>query len=168
MSGREPAPGPGRWSVARTARSAAPVEAVWVLIGEARRWKEWTFLDRSDLEETGEPAPDGVGALRRFTKFGVGSLERVVAWDPPHHLGYTIVKGFPVRNYRADVTCTPEDPGTLVSWAATFDPLVPGTGRLMVLVLNRMLGGFATGVARHAERSAGSGVERDGATGPSG
>jgi hypothetical protein len=57
-----------------------------------------------------------------------------------------------VRNYRADVTCTPDGPGTLVSWVASFDPLVPGTGRLLVLVLNRMLGAFATGVARHAER----------------
>ncbi len=152
MTGPEPAPSPGRWSVTREARSAAPVDAVWPLIGEARRWKEWTFLDRSDLVERGDPAPDGVGAVRRFTRFGIGSLERVVAWDPPRHLGYTIVKGFPVRNYRADVTCTPDGAGTLVSWQATFDPRLPGTGHLLVLVLNRMLGAFATGVARYADQ----------------
>ncbi len=113
---------PGRWSVAKTARSAAPIETVWPFIGEARRWKEWAFLDRSEVIEEGEPTPDGVGALRRFSKFGIGSRERVVAWEPPRHLGYVIVKGFPVRNYRADVTCTPDGPGTVVSWVATFDP----------------------------------------------
>ena len=87
---------------------------VWPLIGEASRWKEWSFLDRSDLLRSGEPAPDGVGAIRRFTRFGVGSQEEVVAWEPPHHLGYTMLKGFPVRNYRADVTCTPDGSGTLI------------------------------------------------------
>ena len=164
MTVQPAAPSPGRWSVAKTARSAAPVETVWPLIGEARRWREWAFLDRSEVIEEGEPAPDGVGALRRFSKLGIGSRERVVAWEPPRHLGYVIVKGFPVRNYRADVTCTPDGPGTVVSWVATFDPLVPGTGRLMVLVLNRMLGGFATGVARHADQVA----KRDGADSESG
>ncbi len=167
MTGPETAAVPGRWSVTRTARSAAPVESVWPLIGEAHRWQEWSFLDRTELVETGDPVPDGVGALRRFTRFGIGSLERVVAWDPPHHLGYTIVKGFPVRNYRADVTCTPDGPGTRVIWTATFDPKIAGTGHLLVLVLNRMLGGFASGVASHAARSAGPGARPDGASGPS-
>jgi uncharacterized protein YndB with AHSA1/START domain len=145
------APLPGRWSVTSVARSRAPVEAVWPLIAEARRWQEWTFLDRTELLEEGDPAPDGVGALRRFTRFGFGSSERVLAWDPPHHLAYTIVRGFPVRNYRADVTCTPDEPGTLVSWSASFDVLVPGTGHLMVLVVKRLIRGFANSAARHAE-----------------
>ncbi|HEV3132640.1 MAG TPA: SRPBCC family protein, partial [Acidimicrobiales bacterium] len=114
MSGPTPRSGSatvGLWPIEATARSSAPVEVVWPLIGEASRWKEWSFLDRSDLLRSGEPAPDGVGAIRRFTRFGVGSQEEVVAWEPPNHLGYTMLKGFPVRNYRADVTCTPDGSG---------------------------------------------------------
>lgn len=144
--------GTGQRSVTKLARSRAPVDSIWPLIGEARRWKEWSFLDRTELLQEGDPAPDGVGALRRFTRFGVGSTERVLAWDPPHHLGYTIVKGFPVRNYRADVTCTAEGDATRITWTATFDPLIPGTGRAMELWVGRLIGRFATGVARHAER----------------
>jgi uncharacterized protein YndB with AHSA1/START domain len=147
------APAPtGRWSFEVRARSSAPVEVVWPLIGEARRWKEWSFLDRSDLLRDGDPSPDGVGAVRRFTRHGLGSQEEVVAWDPPHHLSYTIVKGFPVRHYRADVTCAPDGPGTRITWAATFDPLVPGTGRLLVVVLRALITRFATSAARYAER----------------
>jgi hypothetical protein len=142
---------PGRWSYEVTARSSAPVEAVWPLIGEARRWKEWSFLDRSDLVREGDPAPDGVGAVRRFTRFGVGSREEVVAWDPPRHLGYVILKGFPVRRYRADITFTPEGTGTLIGWSASFDTLIPGTGRLMSLILRTMIGRFADGAARYAD-----------------
>jgi hypothetical protein len=128
------------------------VEEVWPLIGEARRWKEWSFLDRSDLIRDGAPAPDGVGALRRFTSHGIGSTEEVVAYEPPRHLGYAIVKGFPVRHYRADVTCTPDGTGTVITWSATFDEKIPGTGRLSVVVLTRLISGFATGAARFADR----------------
>jgi hypothetical protein len=125
---------------------------VWPLIGEAHRWKEWSFLTGSDLVRTGEPSPDGVGAVRRFTKNGIGSREEVVAWDPPHHLAYRILSGFPVRHYRADVTITPEEPGCLITWSATFDPKIPGTGRLIVAVVRRMIGRFAAGAAGYAER----------------
>jgi hypothetical protein len=143
----------GRWSVDVRAHCSAPASDVWPLIGEARRWREWSFLTQSDLVQEGESAPDGVGAVRRFTRYGIGSTEQVVAWEPPHHLGYTILSGFPVRHYRADVTLASENDGTLVSWSATFDPKIPGTGRVMRAVLRRMLRGFAVGVAGYAERA---------------
>jgi hypothetical protein len=120
-------------------------------VGEAGRWKEWSFLDRSDIIRDGEPAPDGVGALRRFTRYGVGSTEEVVAWEPPHHLAYSIIKGYPVRHHRADVVLTSDGVGTTINWSATFDELVPGTGHLMTLVTKRLIRGFAQGAARHAE-----------------
>ena len=145
-------PRPGRWSVEVRSTAAAPVEEVWPLIGEARRWKEWSFLDRTELSRAGTPVPDGLGAVRRFTSHGVGSTEEVVAWEPPHHLGYAILKGFPARHYRADVHCTPEGTGTLITWSATFDEKVPGTGHLMVLVVRALLRHFATAVARYADR----------------
>jgi hypothetical protein len=128
------------------------VEEVWPLIGEADRWKEWSFLDRTELSRAGAPDPDGVGAVRRFTNHGVGSTEEVVAWEPPHHLGYAILKGFPARHYRADVRCTPEGTGTLITWSATFDEKVPGTGHLMVLVVRGLLRTFASSVARYADQ----------------
>ena len=165
----------GRWCVAARAHCSAPASEVWPLVGEAHRWKEWSFLTRSDLVSPGVPHPDGVGAVRRFTRWGMGSKEQVAAWDPPHHLRYTILSGFPVRDYVADVTLAPDEDlaadealtpdqalvpdeplvpdehGTLITWSATFDPKVPGTGRLMAAVLQRMISGFASGVARYAE-----------------
>ena len=65
---------------------------------------------------------------------------------------YRILSGFPARHYRADVTITPEGSGCLIAWSATFDAKIPGTGRLLVIVLKRMLGGFATGAAGYADR----------------
>jgi hypothetical protein len=90
--------------------------------------------------------------LRRFSRYGIGSREEVVAWEPPHHLGYTIVKGFPVRNYRADVELTPDGSGTLITWSSTFDEKIPGTGRLMEAVIARISRGFASDAAAYADR----------------
>ncbi|MGB7052245.1 MAG: SRPBCC family protein [Acidimicrobiales bacterium] len=135
--------------------SAAPPETVWPLIAEARRWKEWSFLDHTALERDGSPDADGVGAVRRFTRHGVGSREEVVAWEPPRHLGYTIISGFPVRNYRADVLLEAAGSGTDISWSVRFDEPLPGTGALVTIVLRGIVNGFAEGVARYAERSTG-------------
>ena len=133
------------------ARSAAPVEEVWPLVGEARRWQEWSFLTHTTLEREGVPEPDGVGAVRRFSRMGIGSREEVLAWDPPHHLAYTIVSGFPVRNYRADLTLEPEGDGTRIRWSGTYDEKWPGSAAAIGALLARMMQKFATDLARHAE-----------------
>jgi hypothetical protein len=139
------------WAFEVRATSQAPVEVMWPLIGEAARWKEWSFLTRSGLDREGEPAPDGVGAIRRFTTLGMGSREEVVAWEPPHHLGYVILTGFPVRNYRGDVVLTADGGRTTLTWSSSFDTKIPGTGRLMHEVLFFIIGRFVAGVVRAAE-----------------
>lgn len=111
-------------------------------------------MTRTFLLREGDPAPDGVGAIRRFAWGPGGSKEEVVAWEPPHHLGYVTVSGLPVRSYRADVVLTDDDGGTVVAWRSSFVPLVPGTGRLVRLVLHRLVRGFATSVCRYADRLA--------------
>ena len=130
--------------------SSAPVDVVWPLLGRASRWREWSVLTRSELERDGAPDPDGVGAVRRFSAYGVGSREEVVAWDPPHHLAYRILSGFPVRNYRSDVTLEPAGTGTRIEWAGSFDPQVPGTGRLIEAVLAQLMRKFVRDVTRFA------------------
>ncbi|MHB8431148.1 MAG: SRPBCC family protein [Acidimicrobiales bacterium] len=139
------------WSFEATAYSSARVDVVWPLLGEARRWKEWTFLDSTSVIRAGRPHPDGVGALRSFTRRGIGSLEQVVAWEPPHHLGYILVRGIPVRGYRADVVLRSEGNGTAITWTGAFDARIPGTGRLLAVALSSLVARFARDAARYAE-----------------
>ena len=118
-------------------------------------------MTRTFLLREGSPEPDGVGAVRRFAWGPGGSQEEVVAWEPPHHLGYVTLRGLPVRSYRADVRLIPDRTagdgapkdggGTVVTWRSTFTPLVPGTGGLLRLVLERIVSGFATSVCRYAD-----------------
>jgi Polyketide cyclase / dehydrase and lipid transport len=152
-----------RQSFSVTRVADCPREEVWALISTATTWKDWAGIIRSSLEREGDPAPDGIGSIRRFGPPGVGSREEVVAWEAPSHLGYVILSGMPVRDYRADIRLeetsadspdkiSPDKSGkqTTIHWSATFDPLIPGTGPLMRMILGKMIGRFASRAARHA------------------
>jgi hypothetical protein len=143
---------PRRYEFEASARSGAPAGTIWPLVGEASRWKDWAWMTRTDLLREGDPPPDGVGALRRFAVGPGGSQEEVVAWNPPRHLGYVVVRGLPVRHYRADVHLEGDEKGTVVTWRCSVEPLIPGTGTALRWVLRHMVRGFARRVCRYADR----------------
>jgi hypothetical protein len=149
MTKATPPTGASSYRVVATTR--APVDVVWPLVGEADRWHEWSFLTKTGLEREAAPVADGVGAVRKFTRFGVGSREEVLAWEPPGHLAYRILSGFPVRNYRADVTLTADGTGTHIEWVGTYDPKWPGTGSVLARVLNGMMQRFADDLSTYAD-----------------
>lgn len=132
------------------ARSPAPLPAVWRWLADAGSYASWSMLTRSDLEWEGVPAPDGVGAIRRLGRGGSVSREQVVVFEPPTHLGYTLLSGMPVIGYRADVHLSEDGSGTLIAWRSRFEPRVPGTGLLVRWFFQRVLTGFARRLARQA------------------
>ena len=139
------------------ARSAAPVERVWAVLADARRWKEWTPLRTSELEREGSPDPDGVGALRRFGLGPVVSREEVVGFEPPRRLVYELRGGLPIRGHRAEVTLTPWGDGTEIAWQSRFELRIPGTGRLLHAFLRAVITDIARRLARRASSEEGGG-----------
>src|SRR5207245_5070600 len=130
-----------------TAHSAAPPERVFALLADATSWPQWAgfLIAHGSWEREGSPPPGGIGAIRKLGRWPLYGREEIVAYEPPTHLAYTIVKGQPVRNYRAAVTLTPDRDGTLITWGATFDPLFPGTGKLVTALFRRIITRFANG-----------------------
>jgi hypothetical protein len=135
------------------ARSSAAPDAVWRWLADGASWASWSMLTVSELEREGEPPPDGVGAVRRFGRAGRVSREQVVAFEPPHHLGYVLLSGMPVLGYRADVHLSADGEGTLIVWRSRFTPRWPGTGALIGWFFTRVLTGFARALARRAATS---------------
>jgi len=135
-----------------TAHSTAIPESVFELLADVTTWPQWagSLTRHGSWEREGFPRPGGVGAVRKLGRWPVYGREEIVAYEPPTHLAYTIVKGQPVRNYRADVTLTPELDGTLITWAGTFDPLIPATGNLLTGFFRRIITVFAKGLAEYA------------------
>lgn len=134
--------------------ASAPAETVWPLVATAARWTEWSGLRHASLDRAGAPDPEGVGAIRRFGFGPMGSREEVVAWEPHRHLAYTILSGFPVDCYRADVSLAPgpRPDTTTVIWEGTFEPRWPGSGPLVAVTLRAVMGRFVRRLCAHASR----------------
>jgi uncharacterized protein YndB with AHSA1/START domain len=131
----------GHFEIRRTI--ARPLDEVWRRVSEHEAYREWTVLTRSRLEQEGHPHRDGVGALRFLGVGPAGARERVVEFDPPHHLAYTLERGMPVRGYRADVhLAATADGGTEVTWTGGFDSAPPGTARLFAAMFRGVVSHF--------------------------
>ena len=128
-----------------TASSSAPPERVFDLLADATSWHRWAgfFIGHSSW------ARDGV---RKAGRWPVYAYEEVIVNDRPTHHAYTLT-GNPVKNFRADVYLTPNGSGTTITWGASFDPLIPGTGGLLTAFYRRLIGSFARRLARYAEAS---------------
>jgi hypothetical protein len=132
--------------------SSAGPEAVFAVLADGSRWRDWArpIIWHSSWDREGSPEPGGVGAVRKLGAPPIFSREEIVEYDPPRHLAYTILSGQPVRDYRADVNLVRTDAGTRIEWGATFRPRFPGTGRFVRWYLSAILGFFAGRLAKRA------------------
>jgi hypothetical protein len=145
-----------------TVRCGASPDAVFAVLADATRWKDWAgvTVGVSDWDREGVPAPGGVGAVRKLGRWPLFTREQITEFDPPHHLGYTIVSGVPVRGYHADIDLLPDGRGgTTIRWSGAFEPSIPGTGFALEVLFERTVLHYARGAAAEAERAA-SGAER--------
>ena len=96
-----------------TVESRAVHTVVFEVLADATRWREWAgkMITVSEWAREGDPAPGGVGAVRKLGRPPAYALEEIVEFDPPHHLAYTIVRGLPVRGYHADIDLLPTATG---------------------------------------------------------
>jgi hypothetical protein len=79
------------------------------------------------------------------------SVERIIDFQEGRSLAYTVVKGIPVRNYRADITLTPAAGGTRIHWAASWDQTL--AGRLVHRSLRVLYPQIVAGLAAAAEKA---------------
>ena len=104
---------------------AAP-QVVWELVADAGRYSQWGPWSASGYENLGDQAPDGAGVIRWMRYGRTTTVEKVLVSDRGRRLAYTVVKGIPVRNYRAEVTLSPQGAGTRIRWSASWDRTFPG------------------------------------------
>lgn len=128
----------------------APIEVVWDMIADARGFSSWGFMSHSSLEREGTPTPDGVGAIRNLGTGSFISREEVVVFEPPTHLGYVLLAGLPISNYRADVRLEPlGERRCRIAWVGTFESKGL-TGAIIQRFLTMVLGDFVRRLAKVA------------------
>lgn len=136
---------------------AAPPEVVFDVLTDHRRYAEITPLRKAELEREGEPAPNGVGAIRVLTVAGPPMREEVLAYERPHRFAYKILSGLPVRDHVGTVELQPSGSGTEVTYAVKTTPTIPLAGPVFMAVLKKAIRDLLGGVAKESERRVANG-----------
>ncbi len=137
-----------------TRRIDAPPEVVFDTITDHRAYSSFTPLRRSELEREGEPAPNGVGAVRVLGLLGPPMRERIVTYERPGRFAYELFAGLPIRDHRGTVTCAPSGNGTLVTYHLTWEPASPLIAPFVAGILRVAIISLLRGAAAEAERRA--------------
>lgn len=133
---------------------AAPPEVVFDVLTDHRRYAEMTLLRKAELEREGDPAPNGLGAIRVLTVAGPPMREEVIAYERPSRFSYKVLSGLPVRDHVGTVELTPLDQGTQVIYAVHTTPTVPVGGFAVVAAVKQGIKTLLSGVAKESERRA--------------
>ncbi|MCK2240859.1 MULTISPECIES: SRPBCC family protein [unclassified Crossiella] len=131
-------------------RSTAAPAAVYALVRSGPSWPGWAPFTGFELERAGESGGESVGAIRLFRRGKRTTREQVVELVPDRRLGYTLLGGLPLREYRANIDLEPAGTGTEIHWHSSFRPRVPGTGWLYRWALTTFIRRCALGLAEHA------------------
>lgn len=127
--------------------SPATPEQVFDLLADAPRWREWAG---SSIRESAwvVGSAGGVGAVRRFGRRPLYTVETITEFARPHRMGYTVA-GLPVRDYRCAVALSPVAGGTEIRWSGRFRAPRLVAGPLRAL-LRRTVRQFAVAAAAAA------------------
>jgi uncharacterized protein YndB with AHSA1/START domain len=136
---------------------AAPPETVFEVLTDHRGYAEITPLRKAVLERDGEPAPNGVGAVRVLSAVGPPLREEVIAYVPPTRFSYKLLSGLPVRDHVGTVELTPSGGGTRIVYAVRTTPTVPLAGGAVVAAVKVGIRQLLGGVAKESERRAANG-----------
>lgn len=135
-----------------------PPEVVWSLLSDVMVYPQWGPWRKSGYRSEGDAAANGKGAvywLEGSKRYGFRypvSVEEILDVEPGKRLAYTVLRGIPVRNYRAEVTLTPSPDGTLIRWGASWDRTImvraagkPPHAVLQVIEANGVMARVAAG-----------------------
>jgi carbon monoxide dehydrogenase subunit G len=137
--------------------SAAP-EVVFDVLTDHRRYAEMTPLRKSVLEREGDPAPNGVGSIRKLSAVGPALREETIVYERPSRFSYKVLSGLPVRNHVGTVSLEANGDGTRVTYAVRTNPTLPVVGGAVVAVIKQAVKQLLDGVSAEAEqRAAGKG-----------
>ena len=133
---------------------AAPPEVVFDVLTDHRGYAEITPVRKVELEREGEPAPNGVGAIRVLHSVGPPLREEVIGFERPGRFSYRLLSGAPVRDHVGTVSLKPGGAGTKVTYAVRTTPTLPVAGAAVVAVVKLAIKQLLNGVVAESERRA--------------
>jgi hypothetical protein len=136
--------------------SSAPAATLFRLATDGARWSDWAkpIIMQSSWERQGDPAPGGIGAVRKVGMWPVLMREETVEYEQDRRHVYELIgPATPAKGYRGEATFTPNaSGGTDLRWRGTFTERIPGTGPVTRALLHGAIKFFAAKLVEAAER----------------
>jgi hypothetical protein len=143
------------FEVNRTSR--APAATLFLLETDGGRWADWAkpIVMQSGWERQGDPAPGGIGAVRKVGTWPFLVREQTVEYEQDRRHVYELIgPPTPAKDYRAEAVFTPNDAGgTDLRWSGSFTEAIPGTGPVMRTLLRGAIKFFSARLVKVAEAS---------------
>jgi Polyketide cyclase / dehydrase and lipid transport len=154
MSGR-------KFSFEVSKTSSAPAATLFRLETDGAHWAEWAkpIVFQSSWARQGDPAPSGIGAVRKIGMWPVLVQEETVEYQQDRRHVYKMLGSERLaKDYLAEVVFTPNAAGgTDMRWSGSFIEGLPGTGPVMRAALGGAVKYFAGRLVKEAERQSGGG-----------
>jgi uncharacterized protein YndB with AHSA1/START domain len=128
----------------------APIGKVFDAFTDHRNYSNVTPMRKSTLEKEGDPAPNGLGAVRKLELVGPPILEEVVGYERPSYFAYKALKGLPVKEHLGEVRLSETGSGqTRVAYTLSYTPSIPGPA--VGLILKQAIGSLLRGISKSVE-----------------
>jgi hypothetical protein len=142
----------GRQRIEHHATSTADPATVYSLLREGATWPSWSPIESVELERQGADEPEGIGAVRVLRRGRVEGRDTIAELVPDRRFVYTHVSSLPVRDYRGEIDLEPSGEGTTIRWVSSFEPKIPGTGRLIRRGIDGFIAEMTNGLAEGAAK----------------
>ena len=95
-----------------------PIEEVFAILSDHASYAQFKAIEQSNLLVEGKHEKNGLGAVREIISGGSNLHEEIVVYEPPHKLGYKVVKSkpLPYDHQLGEITLKEEDEITHVTW----------------------------------------------------
>lgn len=144
------------YSFVVTRTSSAPAATLFRLVADGANWSRWAkpIVVHSSWAREGDPAPGGIGAIRKVGMWPVYVQEETVEYEQDRRHAYKLVgPPSPAKDYSGEVVLTPNAAGgTDIRWTGSFTEGVRGTGPLMRAAMGGAVRFFASRLVKAAER----------------
>ncbi len=142
-----------RRSINLERRLDAPPAAVFEVLTDHARYDRFDGIRRAEVIEQGDPAPNGLGAVRRIWIGPLRFEEKMTAFEPPSGFDYLITRvNIPFRHEGGSIRLTADGDGTRAVWTSSFEIPIPVVGGLLDRIFaTRLERGFGATLERSAE-----------------
>ncbi|GBG39031.1 SRPBCC family protein [Mycobacterium montefiorense] len=141
--------------------TSAPAATVFRLLADGADWSSWAkpVVVRSSWTRQGDPAPGGVGAIRKIGVWPILAQEEIVEYEQDRRQVYKLVAPpSPAKDYLGEVVLTPNAAGgTDIRWSGSFVEGVRGTGAATRAALGGAVKLLADRLVKAADRQSGGG-----------